>query len=73
MDMMVMIELEHFPEFQDDIAFTRHLVLEQCVFCLPGYAFHSTRCFRIVLVMPKEKIKVALSRITEFCTSHYKP
>ena len=37
MYMMVAIEIDHFPEFKDDIDFTKQLVLEQSVFCLPGW------------------------------------
>lgn len=32
----VLIELEHFPGFETDVEFTRQLVAEQSVFCLPG-------------------------------------
>ena len=34
--MQVLIDLEHFPEFETDVDFTRQLVVEQSVFCLPG-------------------------------------
>jgi len=73
MYMMVLIELEHFPGFETDVEFTRQLVAEQSVFCLPGKAFCATGCMRIVLIMPNEKIVDACKRITEFCNQHYSP
>lgn len=30
------IEVDHFPDFGDDVDFTEHLVTEQSVFCLPA-------------------------------------
>ena len=36
------IDIEHFPEFKDELDFTKQLVLEQSVFCLPGMV--SVRC-----------------------------
>jgi tyrosine aminotransferase len=36
MYIMVGIDIGHFPLFKDDIDFTKHLVIEQSVFCLPG-------------------------------------
>ena len=32
----ILIDLEHFPEFESDVDFTKLLVVEQSVFCLPG-------------------------------------
>eukprot|EP00731_Ephydatia_muelleri_P025957 Em0018g57a len=72
MYMMVTIDIEHFPEFKDEIDFTKQLVLEQSVFCLPGMAFRYPNCFRIALVMPKEKIQEACTRMKNFCSKHYK-
>lgn len=36
MYLMVGIDISHFPEFKDDIDFTKQLLIEQSVFCLPG-------------------------------------
>ena len=36
MYLMVGIDINEFPEFDNDIDFTKQLVLEQSVFCLPG-------------------------------------
>ena len=32
----ILIDLKHFPEFESDVDFTKLLVVEQSVFCLPG-------------------------------------
>ena len=32
----VLIDMDHFPEFANDVIFTKALVTEQSVFCLPG-------------------------------------
>lgn len=34
------IEMDHFPDFKDDVDFTEHLVTEQSVFCLPASVRH---------------------------------
>ena len=34
--LQVGIDIAHFPEFKDSIEFTKQLVVEQAVFCLPG-------------------------------------
>ena len=36
MNLMVGIDIDRFPEFKDDVDFTKQLVIEQSVFCLPG-------------------------------------
>jgi tyrosine aminotransferase len=71
MYIMVGIDIGHFPLFKDDIDFTKHLVIEQSVFCLPGTALDSPNFFRIVLVMPPTKISEAIERISLFCSQHY--
>ena len=32
----VTVDLSHFPEFQDDVAFASGMLIEQSVFTLPG-------------------------------------
>ncbi|XP_055015731.1 tyrosine aminotransferase, partial [Boleophthalmus pectinirostris] len=39
MYLMVGIDMEHFPDFKNDVDFTERLVTEQSVFCLPASAF----------------------------------
>lgn len=34
------VEMDHFPDFKDDVDFTEHLVTEQSVFCLPASVRH---------------------------------
>lgn len=34
--LQVGIEMEHFPEFENDVEFTERLIAEQSVFCLPA-------------------------------------
>ncbi len=36
------IEMEHFPDFQNDVEFTERLVTEQSVFCLPATVTYSS-------------------------------
>ncbi|XP_056621685.1 tyrosine aminotransferase [Triplophysa dalaica] len=73
MYIMVGIEMEHFPEFQNDVEFTERLVTEQSVFCLPATAFEYPNFFRIVVTVPEEMMAEACVRIREFCTRHYRP
>ncbi|KAB5574764.1 hypothetical protein PHYPO_G00212800 [Pangasianodon hypophthalmus] len=73
MYLMVGIEMEHFPEFQDDVEFTERLVTEQSVFCLPATAFEYPNFFRIVVTVPEEMMVEACERIREFCARHYRP
>ncbi|KAF4072017.1 hypothetical protein AMELA_G00269520 [Ameiurus melas] len=73
MYIMVGIEMEHFPDFQDDVEFTERLVTEQSVFCLPATAFEYPNFFRIVVTVPEEMMVEACKRIREFCARHYRP
>uniref|UniRef100_A0A8C4HEM7 Tyrosine aminotransferase n=1 Tax=Dicentrarchus labrax TaxID=13489 RepID=A0A8C4HEM7_DICLA len=67
------IDLEHFPDFKNDVDFTERLVTEQSVFCLPASAFEYPNFFRIVVTVPEEMMLEACSRIREFCQRHYRP
>jgi tyrosine aminotransferase len=69
--MMVGIEMDNFPEFNDELDFVQDLVKEQSVFCLPGKCFEIENYFRIVLTVPKEMMVEACIRIKEFCAKHY--
>uniref|UniRef100_H3CTX2 Tyrosine aminotransferase n=1 Tax=Tetraodon nigroviridis TaxID=99883 RepID=H3CTX2_TETNG len=73
MYLMVGIEVDHFPDFKDDVDFTEHLVTEQSVFCLPASAFEYPNFFRIVVTVPQEMMVEACGRIREFCQRHYRP
>lgn len=69
--MMVGIEIEHFPGINDDRQFTEKLMEEQSIFCLPAICFQLPNYFRIVLTPPTEKMKEAMTRLQEFCETHY--
>ncbi|XP_048828321.1 tyrosine aminotransferase [Brienomyrus brachyistius] len=73
MYLMVGIEIENFPEFENDVEFTERLVTEQSVFCLPATAFEYPSYFRIVVTVPEDMMMEACLRIREFCQEHYKP
>ncbi|XP_077451578.1 tyrosine aminotransferase isoform X3 [Stigmatopora argus] len=67
------IDIEHFPDFQDDVDFTEKLVTEQSVFCLPATAFEYANFFRIVVTVPEDMMLDACGRIRDFCQCHYRP
>ncbi|NXU88080.1 ATTY aminotransferase, partial [Xiphorhynchus elegans] len=71
MYLMVGIEMEHFPEFENDVEFTERLISEQSVFCLPATCFEYPNFFRVVITVSEEMILEACSRIQEFCEMHY--
>lgn len=71
MYMMIAIDINNFPDFDDEMDFVQSLVAEQSVFCLPGKCFEIKNYFRIVLTVPADKIREACLRIAEFCEIHY--
>ncbi|XP_039273937.1 tyrosine aminotransferase-like [Styela clava] len=71
--MMVGISMKNFPEFKSEVEFTEALVSEQSVFCLPATCFDYPNYFRIVLTVPEEKLKEAMTRMEEFCKEHFVP
>ncbi|KAL4234597.1 hypothetical protein ACF0H5_006238 [Mactra antiquata] len=71
MYMMIGIDMEHFPEYKDDVEFTESMVTEQSVFCLPATCFEFPNFFRVVLTVPQDKLKEACERIKDFCGQHY--
>ncbi|XP_007906137.1 tyrosine aminotransferase [Callorhinchus milii] len=73
MYLMVGIEMEHFPEFENDIQFTERMIAEQSVFCLPAACFEYPNFFRIVLTVPADMMVEACNRIRQFCENHYQP
>ena len=70
MYMMVGIDINSFPKFENDLQVVEALVRDQSVFCLPGKCFNIPNFFRIVLTVPKEMLVEACSRIEEFCTDN---
>uniref|UniRef100_A0A3Q1ALX0 Tyrosine aminotransferase n=1 Tax=Amphiprion ocellaris TaxID=80972 RepID=A0A3Q1ALX0_AMPOC len=67
------IDMDHFPDFKNDVDFTERLVTEQSVFCLPASAFEYPNFFRIVVTVPEEMMVEACARIREFCQRYYRP
>ncbi|CAO2609922.1 Tyrosine aminotransferase [Lemmus lemmus] len=65
------IEMEHFPEFENDVEFTERLFAEQSVHCLPATCFEYPNFFRVVITVPEVMMLEACSRIQEFCEQHY--
>lgn len=72
MYMMVGIDIDNFPEYQNDLHLVQELVTEQSVFCLPGSCFGIDNYVRIVLTVPEDMIKEACVRMAEFGDQHYK-
>lgn len=70
--MMIGIEIENFPAYDDELEFVQSLVSEQSVFCLPGKCFDYPSYIRIVLTVPEDLIWESCIRIVEFCDKHYK-
>lgn len=71
MYMMIGIDTDRFPDYDNEMDFVQDLVKEQSVFCLPGQCFDYSNFIRIVLTVPQEMIVEACSRIAEFCADHY--
>uniref|UniRef100_A0A8D0BKE6 Tyrosine aminotransferase n=1 Tax=Salvator merianae TaxID=96440 RepID=A0A8D0BKE6_SALMN len=72
MYLMVGIQMEFFPEFENDVEFTERLIAEQSVFCLPATCFEYPNFFRVVITVPEEMMVEACQRIQEFCERHYR-
>ncbi|CAL8262711.1 unnamed protein product [Merluccius merluccius] len=73
MYIMVGIDIDHFPGFENDVDFTERMVMEQSVFCLPTTVFDYPNYFRIVVTVPEEMMLEACARIRQFCQHHYRP
>uniref|UniRef100_A0A8C4QL11 Tyrosine aminotransferase n=1 Tax=Eptatretus burgeri TaxID=7764 RepID=A0A8C4QL11_EPTBU len=71
MYMMVAIEMDKFPEFEDDVNFIQALVTEQSVFCLPAKCFEFNNYIRLVLTVPTPLMLQACQRLWDFCQKHY--
>lgn len=72
MYLMVRLDIENFPGLHNDLEFSKQLIKEQSVFCLPASVFEMPNYIRIVITMRKEKIIEACDRISEFIHSHYR-
>lgn len=72
MYMMIGINIDNFPEYENEMEFVKALVKEQSVFCLPGQCFDYPNYMRIVLTVPEDLIWESCTRIADFCGKHYK-
>jgi len=70
---MIEIEVDKFnDEIHDDLSFSKLLLKEESVLVLPGICFNYPGFFRIVLVAPEEKLKIAFDRFENFCQKNFK-
>ncbi len=70
MYMMVRVDRDYLPSFDDDREIVEALVREESVFCLPGQCFNVEDFFRIVLTIPQASMEEACDRIEDFCLRH---
>uniref|UniRef100_A0A224XK34 Tyrosine aminotransferase n=1 Tax=Panstrongylus lignarius TaxID=156445 RepID=A0A224XK34_9HEMI len=72
MYMMVKIDMTKFPRFKTGMDFVEKMVEEESVFCLPGECFQFSNYMRLVLTVPEDQITEACTRMSEFCSRHFK-
>ncbi|CAH1396524.1 unnamed protein product [Nezara viridula] len=70
MYMMVRIDLDKFPSFNNGLDFVTKLVSEESCFCLPGECFNAPGYVRLTLSPPGEMLQEACTRIAAFCKQH---
>jgi tyrosine aminotransferase len=68
---MIEIKVDEFTDISDDVEFANKLLNEQSVFLLPGKCFGITNFVRIVFAAPVGKLRIAYSRIADFCNQHH--
>lgn len=73
MYLMVRIDVEKFPNFSDDVEFSKGLLQEQMLFVLPGSCFLADNFIRLVTCAPKHILEDAIARLRKFAEAHYKP
>jgi tyrosine aminotransferase len=66
MYLMVEIDVDRLG-FEDDLAFTKALRMEESVFVLPGACFQAPNFVRMVFCAPPHILREASSRIKDFC------
>lgn len=71
MYMMVGVDMDSFPQFDDDLQFVEKMISEESVFCLPGKCFDYPNYVRIVLTVPEKQLQEACDRIAAFCMRHF--
>ncbi len=70
--MMLGMDVSSFPGFKTDLDFTKALIAEESVYCLPGRAFNFSGAFRLVLAYNEDLTREACRRTKEFCARHFK-
>lgn len=71
MYMMVGVDMDSFPQFDNDLQFVEKMISEESVFCLPGKCFDYPNYVRIVLTVPEKQLQEACDRIAAFCMRHF--
>ena len=71
MYVMVGVETDKLSGIDDDVQFAQELLLEECVFVIPGSCFRMKNFFRVVFSAPLEKLEEAYDRIADFCSKRY--
>lgn len=71
MYLMIGLNMDSFPEFENELEFAKALIAEESVYCLPGSIFSYPGSVRLVITYPAEKIREACQRLKGFCFRHY--
>eukprot|EP00177_Eucheuma_denticulatum_P007079 GFKZ01012876.1.p1 GENE.GFKZ01012876.1~~GFKZ01012876.1.p1 ORF type:complete len:891 (-),score=105.03 GFKZ01012876.1:113-2785(-) len=68
---MVGVDVERLG-LEDDMEFTKKLLVEEAVFVLPGQCFLAPNFVRVVFSAPRAVLAEALGRMKAFCERHWK-
>ena len=72
MYVMIKVNIDNLDGFVDDTDFSRRLLEEENLFCLPGQCFNMKNFVRLVICPPEETIREAFERFAIFCGRHRK-
>ncbi len=72
MYVMIKVNIDNLDGFVDDTDFSRRLLEEENLFCLPGQCFNMKNFVRLVICPPEETIREAFERFALFCGRHRK-
>ena len=67
---MVRIELERFPDIEDDVDFCKKLLQEMNCLTFPSTCFFEKGFFRMIICTKPETINAFGDRLEEFCQIH---
>ena len=68
----IKVNIDNLDGFVDDTDFSRRLLEEENLFCLPGQCFNMKNFVRLVICPPEETIREAFERFALFCGRHRK-